>query len=202
MSREKYQKSATQERDPRSLPWETIPLICAPLSPGRRKRLIAQTVSVCRKAAMSAERRHRGQRPVWLNFPASVYRAVQRGLSVEAEGGAPRGRRSAGHAGFRVLATHTRNQHILRIAKCVRCLGGGFLKGGTVGDSLKWRSLGTFLSPWTERCKHPPTPRHPQFAECPDRYPANSPMCLPCLQSHRNKPPFCLLCQRKNLENP
>ena len=36
--------------------------------------------------------------------------------------------------------------------KMSRTAGGGILKGGTVGDSLKWRSLGTFLSPWTERC--------------------------------------------------
>ena len=29
--------------------------------------------------------------------------------------------------------------------------GGGFLKGGTVGDSLEGRSFGPFLSPWRER---------------------------------------------------
>ena len=32
-----------------------------------------------------------------------------------------------------------------------RTVGGGILKGGTVGDSLKWRSFGTFLSTQTEK---------------------------------------------------
>ena len=36
-------------------------------------------------------------------------------------------------------------------AKESRGSGGGFLKGGTVGDSLEWRSFGPFLSPWRER---------------------------------------------------
>ena len=37
------------------------------------------------------------------------------------------------------------------LAKESRESGGGFLKGGTVGDSLKGRSFGTFLSTWTEK---------------------------------------------------
>ena len=36
-------------------------------------------------------------------------------------------------------------------AKESRRSGGGFLKGGTVGDSLEGRSFGPFLSPWRER---------------------------------------------------
>ena len=36
-------------------------------------------------------------------------------------------------------------------AKEPRRSGGGFLKGGTVGDSLEGRSFGPFLSPWRER---------------------------------------------------
>ena len=36
-------------------------------------------------------------------------------------------------------------------AKESRGSGGGFLKGGTVGDSLEWRSFGTFLSPRKEK---------------------------------------------------
>ena len=36
-------------------------------------------------------------------------------------------------------------------AKEPRRSGGGFLKGGTVGDSLEGRSFGTFLSPWKEK---------------------------------------------------
>ena len=36
-------------------------------------------------------------------------------------------------------------------AKESRRSGGGFLKGGTVGDSLEWRSFGTFLSTGREK---------------------------------------------------
>ena len=36
-------------------------------------------------------------------------------------------------------------------AKESRRSGGGFLKGGTVGDSLEGRSFGTFLSPRKEK---------------------------------------------------
>jgi hypothetical protein len=42
---------------------------------------------------------------------------------------------------------------LFRLAKESRESGGGFLKGGTVGDSLKWRSFGTFLSPRKEKYK-------------------------------------------------
>ena len=42
-------------------------------------------------------------------------------------------------------------------AKESRRTGGWFPKEGTVGPFLGWRSLGTFLSPWTERCKHKQT---------------------------------------------
>ena len=61
-------------------------------------------------------------------------------------GGQPHGRQSDGRAGIRVLATFRAIRLFRRTAKESRGSGGGFLKGGTVGDSLEWRSFGTFLS--------------------------------------------------------
>ena len=67
------------------------------------------------------------------------------------KGRAPRGRRTAVRAGFRVFAT-TRAIRLFRLlAKESRGLGRWILKEETVGFFLKWRSFRPFLSPWTER---------------------------------------------------
>ena len=57
-------------------------------------------------------------------------------------------RRTCGHPSDRDFP---RNQTFCG-GKMSRTAGGGILKGGTVGDSLKWRSLGTFLWSQRERC--------------------------------------------------
>ena len=107
---------------------------------------------------MLAERQHRGPWPVWWQPKVFFVRkdkttALGRGKGASSVRTALR--RSCGYVG---LGDHSRNQHILRVAKCVRALGGGFLKGGTVGDSLEGRSFGTFLSTWTEKyIINPPT---------------------------------------------
>ena len=71
----------------------------------------------------------------------SFARQGKQWLWTESEGRAPRGRRSAVRAGIRVLATFRAIRLFRRPAKESRGSGGGFLKGGPVGDSLEWRSF-------------------------------------------------------------
>ena len=117
----------------------------------RLRGLIAQIVAVCHKAELV------GGAPT--NSVSDLFGSTHSFSLPDRENFGLKQRASSARTafcrscGFSGLGDLTRDQPILRAAKWVRCSGGGFLKGGTVGASLKGRSLGTFLSPRTERCK-------------------------------------------------
>ena len=91
-------------------------------------------------------------------------------LWTEAMWRVPRGRRSAVRAGHLVFAT-IRAIRLFRFAKESRESDGGFLKGGTVGDSLKWRSFGTFLPPRAEKyIFNPPINCNLPSSSCPSKH--------------------------------
>jgi len=145
LSREKYQKSATQGRPPWCLPYGTHHLCARPLRPQRGRRgLIARKVEDSRGPARTAERRPRSSRPK---------RGEERGnpSNHSRERGKPASsalRRGCGPPATRELTAH---KALLPPGKRARRTGDRILKESTRVLSLSGDSFGTFLSPRKEK---------------------------------------------------
>ena len=145
LSREKYQKSATQGRPPGASLTEPTTCVRATPSPSEwRRSLIARKIEDSRGPARTAERRPRSARPK---------RGEERGnpSNHPRERGKPASsalRRGCGPPAIRELTAH---KALLPPGKRARRTGDRILKESTWVLSLSGDSFGTFLSPRKEK---------------------------------------------------
>ena len=153
MAKEKYQKNRHVRKGPRSFPYGSYPLSGAAFLPEGKKALCAGTSRVAgspqprRSAELAGQTCSRGCTRKFL--------FLLRVLGKFRADGAPPFVRVTWS-----LRPYAQSDSFA-LAKESRESGGGFLKGGTVGDSLKWRSFVkclhfSFLPPRAEKYITPP----------------------------------------------
>ena len=156
LSREKYQKSATQGRPPKVPPLRNPPPLCATPSPSEwRRSLIARKVGDTRYPARTAERRPCGNRPK-RGEERENFSLIPANRSV------PRARRSAEVADCRRPVNYPRIRPFCPPAKRQRRTGDRILKESTWVLSLSGALLVLF-SRQGEKSTHIHLPDKPQF---------------------------------------
>ena len=156
LSREKYQKSATQGRPPGASLTEPTTCVRATPSPSEwRRGLIARKVGDTRWPARTAERRPRSARPRRGEGRGNPsYNPANRGNPASSAL-----RRGCGHPVIREVTAH---KALLPPGKRARRTGDRILKESTWVLSLRGDSFGTFLSPRKEKYVVP-SPRQTQI---------------------------------------